>query len=367
MNTDGPNQDSTLRVYSGPELPPYDKSLNPILRAWCDQRPGLERRAARYEVFHRRFAIATAPQQADVVVAPRFWSPSEAQMVTRLADEADELGLPMVVFAAGDFEPMVPARNAIVLHPGPERSASRPQRTSLALPVFIDDYTKAFPGLTATQAKPTKPRVGFCGQAAARPGAEIVRLRRVVTMQLRARLGRAEYVPPPLWSPVKLRRRALRVLFEDPRIDDRFVVRDQYRAGLEGAHDKALGAHSSIDEFYRNIHDNDYTLCVRGTGNFSQRIYETLCFGRIPIFVNTASALPFEDSVDWRRFCVWVESDELAEIGDRVVNFHEAHSHESFEALQKDCRDLWKSRLSESGFFEHFDDYVSSHRCTGKC
>ena len=53
-------------------------------------------------------------------------------------------------------------------------------------------------------------------------------------------------------------------------------------------------------EFIRNILSSDYTLCFRGSGNYSLRFYETLCLGRIPLFINTDCKLPFEDEINWR-------------------------------------------------------------------
>ena len=63
--------------------------------------------------------------------------------------------------------------------------------------------------------------------------------------------------------------------------------------------------------FFQNISDTDYTICIRGTGNFSQRLYEVLAFGRIPIFIDTDSILPYDEIINWRDYCVWVKPDEL--------------------------------------------------------
>ena len=40
--------------------------------------------------------------------------------------------------------------------------------------------------------------------------------------------------------------------------------------------------------------DNLYGLCVRGFGNFSFRLGETLMMGRIPILIDTECILPFD-------------------------------------------------------------------------
>ena len=53
-------------------------------------------------------------------------------------------------------------------------------------------------------------------------------------------------------------------------------------------------------EYYQNIDNTDYTLCIRGTGNFSVQFYQTLALGRIPIFINTDCILPFEKEINWK-------------------------------------------------------------------
>ena len=57
-------------------------------------------------------------------------------------------------------------------------------------------------------------------------------------------------------------------------------------------------------DFFNNIISTDYTVCVRGTGNFSARLYETLALGKIPIFFNTDSVLPFNEKIDWNDHMV---------------------------------------------------------------
>ena len=43
----------------------------------------------------------------------------------------------------------------------------------------------------------------------------------------------------------------------------------------------------------KNLRDNCFNVCMRGAGNFSYRLYETMMMGRIPIIINSDQVFPF--------------------------------------------------------------------------
>jgi hypothetical protein len=63
---------------------------------------------------------------------------------------------------------------------------------------------------------------------------------------------------------------------------------------------------------------------------------------------------PYEQWIDWKQYCVWIEERDLPRIADIVVDFHERLSPRSFQTLQKACRQLWLDWLSPQGFFSNF-------------
>ena len=103
-------------------------------------------------------------------------------------------------------------------------------------------------------------------------------------------------------------------------------------------------------EFYQNICNTLYTLCIRGTGNFSTRFFETLALGRIPVFVNTDCILPFENEINWKEHIVWVEKNDLTEIGEKISDFHNGLDKDDFIQLQIKNRLLWEKYFSFPGF-----------------
>ena len=55
-------------------------------------------------------------------------------------------------------------------------------------------------------------------------------------------------------------------------------------------------------EYDENISSNMFTLCVRGAGNFSLRLFEVLSSGRIPLLVDTDDIRPCEDKLNYEDF-----------------------------------------------------------------
>jgi hypothetical protein len=65
--------------------------------------------------------------------------------------------------------------------------------------------------------------------------------------------------------------------------DTNFIYRDGYRAKAKTELDRK----TTTQEYYENIKQSTHILCVRGTGNFSVRYWETIMMGRIPIVIDT--------------------------------------------------------------------------------
>lgn len=47
-----------------------------------------------------------------------------------------------------------------------------------------------------------------------------------------------------------------------------------------------------------------FTLCPRGYGATSYRLYEAMQLGSIPIYISDKLMLPWKDEIDWNSFCV---------------------------------------------------------------
>jgi hypothetical protein len=109
------------------------------------------------------------------------------------------------------------------------------------------------------------------------------------------------------------------------------------------SHFKTISINSKR-EFVDNIQNNLYTLCVRGGGNYSFRLSETLMMGRIPILVDSDCILPFENEIPYKQNTVYItkeNSDNFTNIDKVIQDFHSSHSEERILEIQKENRNIW--------------------------
>jgi len=115
--------------------------------------------------------------------------------------------------------------------------------------------------------------------------------------------------------------------------------------------DKKIGR----ERFFKNLENNIFVLCPRGCGNFSYRFYETMCYGRIPIFINTDCVLPFENLIDYKKEIVFVEESELTNINDIIKEYCDK---KDLILQQKKCREIWENYLSPNGFLKNIENIL---------
>lgn len=219
------------------------------------------------------------------------------------------------------------------------------------LPLYLNNELQTIP-------KSKKAKVGFCGRGivtASRVGWQLVRNSK---RSLQSKLGLTPYAPPDIWSEVYFRGQLLNKLEKSERVDSNFVLSERFLAGLkiEVANDNPH--HPIRLQFIKNVNESDYTLCMRGSGNWSIRFYETLSMGRIPLYINTDGILPFDFKINWQDYIVIIEPHELPYIDEKVADFHAEISEDEFTERQLGCRNLWESYLTREGFYAHFRDHL---------
>lgn len=281
----------------------------------------------------------------DVGVFPQNWE-SAGDRAVELAQRFGELcrnaGKPAVVFHGLDSTDPLPV-DAVTFRMSLLRSSRR--ANEFAQPAWSEDFLERYLGgeVRARKKRP-RPIVAFCGNPATtgKPISIRGRVRQFMQSPLPGRRRLAGDHPRAI---------ALRAVERDRRLETNFVLRETFWAGAPQNPTSLL---RTREQYVRNMLESDYVLCVRGIGNFSYRLYETLSMGRIPVFVDTDCVLPFDFEIDWRAHCVWVDSSEIDRIGDRVLEFHESLDEAEFEERQRACRELWETRISPQGFFASF-------------
>lgn len=118
--------------------------------------------------------------------------------------------------------------------------------------------------------------------------------------------------------------------------------------------------------FYESIHRHLYSICSRGTENYSIRFYETLCLGRIPVVIDTDIRLPFDDRIDYHRHCLILPKAEAGRAAHHILEHHRRHTPEQLRQLQQDNRSFWQSHLSPGGFYQQLGPVLRSFRRAGE-
>ena len=286
--------------------------------------------------------------------------PAGRRLAVRLAEEfvavASGEGKPVLVFFTHDSVEESPPGD--IVFRTSMLGASR-RRNEYAMPFWMPDEVKAlFKGELPLREKAARPLVGFCGYNPLNLDARAKLKNRLGALPGGARLAHRLGVRLTNGHPFLVRAEALKAVSRSRAVQSNFVLRDAWFNGaFEGGRLNRPLMEQSRRQYVENMFGSDYVLCTRGSGNYSIRFYETLCGGRIPVFVNTDCVLPFEEWIDWRQYCVWVEASEVSHIAERVAEFHESLSPAEFKDRQRACRSLWNEWLSPYGFFKNIRRY----------
>ena len=309
-------------------------------------------RVAMYGISEQDIRFTEDIQTVDIVVLPMSWNfyrrEGKLQLAKDLIAKAATAGKKVLSWTGGDFGVKVPHfDNLIVLRQSGYRSKLPAYHQGM--PVFIGDPMKRFYNREEIflREKQDKPVIGFCGQSKGNWQKYLVDVARTSWRNTKYYTGLSPEEPQDIYPSTLRRARILDAIERDERLLANFIKREQYRAGANTPEER----HRTTMEFYDNMVQSDYVVCVRGGGNFSVRLYETLAMGRIPIFVNTDCLLPLSDEIDWRRHVVWVEEEEIAYVRNYILDFHSSISDEQFKFLQSENRKLWVEKLNLGVFY----------------
>ncbi len=336
------------------------KNLNPILSFhWSDL--DLDEILKGQNNADSPINLTTEPAEADFFVLPMFWSyylwndKAKLSEALELAKLARKHGKQVIVWYKGDLIPIIPFENSIMFLPGMLRSRFQPNQR--ACPVFVNDPAPLFGREKILyREKKDKPSIGFCGYASINTLKVLWSVVKGIQLNAASRLGKYEYKGVPILPATITRARALNLLARHSEVETRFVIRDKFYDNQ--VQKNPLTVSDASQAFYSNIYETDYTLCLRGYGNWSYRFYETLACGRIPVFIDTDCVLPLNSIIDWKKYCVWIDKSELKQIGEKIADFHASLSPPDFVERQIACRKLWEEHLTLKGFVNHFQEYL---------
>ena len=79
---------------------------------------------------------------------------------------------------------------------------------------------------------------------------------------------------------------------------------------------------------------SDFSLCPRGYGSTSYRLYESMQLDSIPVYISDEFWLPWEDEIDWHSFCIFINPHRLHEIDPILSSISDEEKKEMRKAMK---------------------------------
>lgn len=285
-------------------------------------------------------------EDADICILPLdlgfYLSNVRKKEVDILFSSAKHYNKKVWVYSGGDFGTTL-SGDVITFRLGGFHS--KMNVNTFVMPSFVNDpYETVILQKWLPLSKKEKPTIGFVGNA---DGSfyKLIKEALIYSKQTLNRFLKKDITDKQVFFPSSsVRFKLLEKLRTSDKVFADFTYRNKYRAGVNNEEQKI----KTTLEFYQNIERNLFTFCLRGSGNFSVRFYETLMMGRIPVLIDTDVRLPFHNNIDWHKHCLIVSSDNYIE---QLVSFFEKHSNEDLIEIQKGNRRLALEELNRQNYF----------------
>ena len=87
--------------------------------------------------------------------------------------------------------------------------------------------------------------------------------------------------------------------------------------------------------FYNLTSQSRFTLCPRGYGATSYRLYEAMQLGSIPVYVSDKHLLPWSDELNWEEFCVIIKPQDIHRIDSILKSYTETQVREMQQKIKE--------------------------------
>lgn len=272
-------------------------------------------------------------------------------------DLAKQSGKRVIVFDYSDFHEEVVIPHAIVFRTSLYRSDDRKNEYSVS--PFVEDLSDTVGLIIRHKGDRVKPVISFCGWASnATKIAALKVLFRNLFWNLRSLFTMNRFL---LFRKKGLyfRINVISKLFKSNKIISNFIIRKTY-----SGHKKTIGMdyEQARKEYVSNMLDSDFVLTIKGDGNYSQRFFEALSVGRIPLFIDTDSVLPCEDIIDYNKFILRVDYSRLKDLDSIVSDFFRNLSEDEFVEMQQAAFIAFKEHLRVDAFIRHIVEILKKNK-----
>jgi hypothetical protein len=327
-----------IKIYTdaGFIIPEYRKIIFPLLLDLC---------FLKNANLLQKYQIVREIEFADIVIVPLqigyFFKEKRVSWLYDFIDRANNCNKKVWVYAAGDFGATI-NKDVYTFRLGGFNSKLN-NKTIIMPSLIADPYSiinTAFKPIPKNQF----PTIGFVGNA----NGSVFKWFKEFVIYIFHNLKRIKSKVPEDYQsfyPSSIKRYQSLIAFQkNNQIISNFIFRKKYRAGAKTEEERE----KSNFEFLNNIYENPYVFCLRGAGNFSVRLYETLAMGRIPVIVDTDIRLPLESIISWDKHCVITNENDFVE---KLIDFHNCITDSEFEQIQINNRNLWLNYFNRESYF----------------
>lgn len=316
----------------------------------------------KYNFDSKYYQLADVADEADFYFIPHnFWilKKSDRGLLDEFLKDAKKYKKPVLIDAYGDSDEKIDIPNGHILRTSQYKFKIK--ENEIIMPPYTEDLLEAyFDNLFSLREKKDIPSVGFVGYAN-QPFAG--RVKAIVKELPVIFIGLFLKNRETLRKGIFFRKKAIKYLTRSSVVKSNFTIRNFYSGHTE----TIRGDSRKIrQEFIDNMRNSDYTLCVKGDGNFSYRFFEALSLGRIPLLVDTECALPLEDIIDYKEFCVFVDYRDLSKIGEILRKFHDNLDKEQFVMMQKKAREVFENYFRIDSFTKHLVNQLKKKQRTAQ-
>ncbi|RXR19079.1 hypothetical protein EQG63_06440 [Flavobacterium amnicola] len=256
---------------------------------------------------------STTKEECDVIISSSFpvgiFNKKEIQK--KIDSYKNEKKL-VVIFMISDNESKFQLYPNIVLFRTSLKKSKRDWR-EYVLPYIWECFSEPLEALEKTE----KPIIGFCGS-------------------IKKNLGK--------------RLSCIETIQKNEKLISNFILRTDFWGGKP--QDKQLK-----EDFKKNIKTSHFNLSNRGRGNFSMRFYQVLSLGRIPVLLDSDMLLPFEEEINWNRYCITAKNEN--ELSSAITAWWQNKSAQDVIEVQKDCYTLFQNYFTEKKFANKAMEIIS--------
>jgi len=283
--------------------------------------------------------ITEKPEEADYFLLCHNYNyiKNDHEYLKSFLNLANNYSKKTIIFSPGDSDNEIKFDNIIIFRNSQYKYKRK--NNEIIMPSYSKDLSIV--SKIIYREKGDIPIVGFCGWIKYRTTREWVSYF----------LYNIRYIKTPIHKKgLYFRRKAIRILKNSKDIVLNIITRSSYSGNLKTI---SLDPVLALDEYIKNIKESDFTLSVKGDGNFSARFYEVLSLGRIPVLIDTDCVLPMEDKIDYSKFILRVDYKNIGNLSEIIRNFYDNLTPAEFTQMQKSARETYENNLKIDFFLKY--------------